>query len=480
MASNTVKCVNCNVVINELLAFLWNVLDVMDEESVHRLCTSSFSPEDITKSKKLLFESVPSAKKVPNRRKDGKKKMSKELDDIICLMKGTESELFPVFVAKDLHKIPPVSFDHVDATRILKDILRLQNQINAIEDKFVSVEQFDSLRKNVEDMKYASITNPSMVNVNRKRGAYKLQDSFSCDSGPIGLEYVPIITQAETHYEEEGRSVIDMQKPVANLKTSEGIDAAVPSARAVPRLADRGPSAPTKPLPSPPLEPPAPVCSPPAGSRPAAPVPLSGPACLPAHRPSQTQSHGSTLSLSLLPSGPPPPPAAAAAEPISLAECEPIEKQVITADTRSFASITKEKGEWRSPLFSEEWEKVQRKRLRNRFTGSKGIAVNSSDNNFKAADTRTPIYIYNVSTETTEGDIINYIQIKTSIKVEILKWKMKSHKNYSAFKIFVPKEKIDIFLCDTFWPQGVSFRRFFTFRQKMEPPIIEKTKNHLE
>lgn len=68
------KCASCDVVINELLAFLWNVLDFMDEESIHQLCTSSFSAEDITNAKKLLFESLPSVKKPPNRRKEGKKK----------------------------------------------------------------------------------------------------------------------------------------------------------------------------------------------------------------------------------------------------------------------------------------------------------------------------------------------------------------------------------------------------------------------
>lgn len=198
MTSTTVKCSSCNVVVNELLAFLWNVLDFMDEESIQQLCTTSFSSEDITKAKKLLFESMPSTKKVPNRRKDGKNKMCKELDDIICLMKSTCSDVFPVFVAKDLHKIPPVSFDHVDATRILKDILALQNRINALdlalEEKYVTVERFEALEQHIENMQQASLINhsPVEVNVNRRRGAYLLHDSFTMDSGPIGLQYQQI------------------------------------------------------------------------------------------------------------------------------------------------------------------------------------------------------------------------------------------------------------------------------------------------
>lgn len=105
MTSNTVKCVNCNIVINEVLAFLRNVLDFMDEESIHQLCTSSFSVKDIVEAKTLLFESIPSAKNMPLRRNKGKKRMSRDLDDMIALMKSADPGIFPIFVAKELHKL---------------------------------------------------------------------------------------------------------------------------------------------------------------------------------------------------------------------------------------------------------------------------------------------------------------------------------------------------------------------------------------
>lgn len=83
--SNIMKWVNCNVVINELLAFLTNVLDYMDEESIHQIVTSLFNVESITTAKSLLFDSVPNAGKVLRRRKEGKKRMSRDLDDMIGL-----------------------------------------------------------------------------------------------------------------------------------------------------------------------------------------------------------------------------------------------------------------------------------------------------------------------------------------------------------------------------------------------------------
>lgn len=59
MSSNVVKCPNCNMVINEVLAFICNKVDVMDEESISRICVSAFSENDILSAKNLLFDSLP-------------------------------------------------------------------------------------------------------------------------------------------------------------------------------------------------------------------------------------------------------------------------------------------------------------------------------------------------------------------------------------------------------------------------------------
>ncbi|KAF9419275.1 hypothetical protein HW555_004202 [Spodoptera exigua] len=57
MFSNIVKCNQCNLVVSELLAFIQNKIDVMNEESLVKLCMSSFSSEEIESAKSLLFES---------------------------------------------------------------------------------------------------------------------------------------------------------------------------------------------------------------------------------------------------------------------------------------------------------------------------------------------------------------------------------------------------------------------------------------
>ncbi|CAH0402326.1 unnamed protein product [Chilo suppressalis] len=63
--------------------------------------------------------------------------------------KGLDPDDVPTFVAKELHKLPPVTFDHVDVTRSLKDI--------------------NFLKANLADVVNKS---PEASNVNTRRGAH--------------------------------------------------------------------------------------------------------------------------------------------------------------------------------------------------------------------------------------------------------------------------------------------------------------------
>lgn len=181
MASKTVKCNNCNIVINEVLAFVQNKVDIMNEESLVQICTTAFTLEDIEIAKSLLFDSVKTGIRKVSRRND--KKTHRNLDDIISVFKQTDPELTPIFVAKDLQKLPPVTFDHVDVTKLLKDLLILQKDITVMKNNFVTVEQFNVIKNDLQDLKQASVVNTHNF-VNTKRGAYLLD---TCDSGPIGM-----------------------------------------------------------------------------------------------------------------------------------------------------------------------------------------------------------------------------------------------------------------------------------------------------
>lgn len=63
MSQNVVKCMSCNVVICELLAYVQNKINVMDEESIVKLCKSAYTVDEIVVAKNLLFESLPAVKR---------------------------------------------------------------------------------------------------------------------------------------------------------------------------------------------------------------------------------------------------------------------------------------------------------------------------------------------------------------------------------------------------------------------------------
>ncbi|XP_026315751.1 synaptic vesicle 2-related protein [Hyposmocoma kahamanoa] len=86
----------------------------------------------IYSGKMLLFKSLGKAEQMPFRRRD---EGVKSLPDIIKLLKETGPDNVPTFVAKELHKLPPVIIDHVDVTRLLKDITSLYSSLAELQCK---------------------------------------------------------------------------------------------------------------------------------------------------------------------------------------------------------------------------------------------------------------------------------------------------------------------------------------------------------
>lgn len=112
MALNNFKCNNCNIVISELLAFVQNKVNVMDGGSIIRLCNTAFNSEEIAAAKYLLFEFVQTSSCYLNR--NGRE--DQDMEDILFFIKKTDPKYLPVFVAKELQRLPPVTFDHLEAT----------------------------------------------------------------------------------------------------------------------------------------------------------------------------------------------------------------------------------------------------------------------------------------------------------------------------------------------------------------------------
>lgn len=172
MTSKVLKCSNSIIVVCEVLALIQNKLDVMNKEDLMHIYDTSFSTEDIEAAKNLLFDSISSKRNVAirkiTRKKDGKSKW--DLSDVIAVLKESDSDCVPIFVAKDLQKLPPVTFDHINATRLLKDILVLQTEVHIIKNSYVTSDLMEELRKDLTNLKQTSVVNNFPIeNINRKR-----------------------------------------------------------------------------------------------------------------------------------------------------------------------------------------------------------------------------------------------------------------------------------------------------------------------
>lgn len=102
------KCNVCNIVIDEMFSYIQNKISVSDEETLVRICTSSFTSEEIKISKTLLFESLPTSQRKIVRK--NKRKEERDLEDIINVLKTVDPDFVPLFVAHQLEKLPPILF----------------------------------------------------------------------------------------------------------------------------------------------------------------------------------------------------------------------------------------------------------------------------------------------------------------------------------------------------------------------------------
>ncbi|KAI5644509.1 hypothetical protein NE865_03398 [Phthorimaea operculella] len=429
----------------------------MDEDSMIRLCITAFKPEEVSDAKNLLFSSLKAKakRKKITRKKEGK--TQRDVEDIISLIKEVSPEDLPIFVARDLHKLPPVTFDHLDATRLLRDLITLKNEIETIKDTYVPIEQHTQLKNEVVNLQRTSIVNNfHHVDdhhdrfVNKNRGVRNVMDScdlYNCDSGPFGIIHITQKSQQKS---------VDCDQPSEVNTNSTLIDEKLTQQDQAHRMQ---PSLSHSLAVSP-------------GSKPSitdAPIVTS-----------QDQTHRKQSSLShSLPASPGCPPSISDA-PITRRVEAPTTVSVNKQDTSNdkTGKMTNDGPQANDQLFhmqiktsdirknEEEWKTVQRKRYRNRFIGEKGTCTETAGSFKAASSSKLPFFINNVHKDTCENDIVSYVRNRIGVTVTLCKIKSKQPKEYNSYKMFIPKDKLDLFLDCNLWPDGITFRRFVEFRER--------------
>lgn len=408
---NTLKCSQCNIVIDELLAYVQNKISVIDEETLKRICVSAFTSSEISKSKCLLFESLPPVQRKILRK--GSKKEERDLDDIISVFKSVDPDIIPVFVARVLEKLPPILFDHLDCTKLLKDLTKLSSEIADIKATYITVQQFEELRSDIRNLKYASLP-PSSVNlstgyVNIKRGAWNMS------SGPVGLT-LDHNSSAEEHENLQGLqlqnnecNVLDVNKDNCALECTPQSQSMHENETSTPPVTTEAESA---------IDAVAP------------PIQLV------------SYERGGMPSTEM--------------SPISVNPGDTIQK-IVTINSQP-QTANESKNAWRTV-------NRRQKKPKYRYLGEKGKAETSTSS-FKAAEKMTPIFITNVHNDTVESDIVDYIKSKTQVTVSLEKINTKKILNHKAYKFFVPETKVTEFLDENIWPDGIIFRRFVHYKNR--------------
>lgn len=139
------------IIINEFLTFLQNKIDTLDELTIVQICASNVTDPEVESGKNTLFTSISDDVRCITRK--GEDKSKKNIKDCIKLLKETDPDNQPCFVARDLNRLPPVTFDHVDVTRLLKDLTFLKTEIQTLRLDSVSKDEISKLHGEMKQLR---------------------------------------------------------------------------------------------------------------------------------------------------------------------------------------------------------------------------------------------------------------------------------------------------------------------------------------
>lgn len=124
-------------IINEMLCFVTNKFNVLDPNFLIKLCKEKYKPKEIEKAKQLVFdlltsEDDPTKFKKRNHSKTSDDKPTKDINDIFQLLQEKGTKQWPQFVALDLSKLPPISFDSMDVSVLLTTLQRVYADVEML------------------------------------------------------------------------------------------------------------------------------------------------------------------------------------------------------------------------------------------------------------------------------------------------------------------------------------------------------------
>ncbi|KAI5640819.1 hypothetical protein NE865_06927 [Phthorimaea operculella] len=399
--SNTNKV----IIIDEFLTFVQNKIDVLDELSITQICATNFTESDIETSKTTLFQAVPDGGRCMLRK--GEDKTKKNIKDVIKLFKEVDPNLQPTFVAKNLNRLPPVSFDHVDVTRLLKDVTMLKTELLTLRSDSVSKGELAGLEN-----KMSAEFNELRITLSSKCSMPSmLQDSTNLDNNSQTPKNQKQIKKRKLN---NVKSNTDKGKPTDRTQQQESpASVHTPSYRDI-ILND-----------SQPLH------------------------TSPVHQLRAREREGRNLTK---PAPPPPPrrqpPASAhSASAPNAAKAPPPPLPLSNKDDEHGYQLV-----------------VRKKRKRN----SNMCGTAQSTSKMGAADMLSYVYVSRLRKDICEEDIKSYITDKGLVCLTVSKLQQTYETNFVSYKVTVLTRELDSLLNSEFWPVGVKYRMYRERARKVD------------
>ena len=119
-----------NIYINELLCFVSNKMNILATKDIIRLCLTTYNETEIEFARSIVYDNCVeiSQLRLPNQRKNPGKS-EKNMQDILRLFEETPTEKMPTFVAVNLSKLPPITYDNIDVSALLNAIQQTQTEV---------------------------------------------------------------------------------------------------------------------------------------------------------------------------------------------------------------------------------------------------------------------------------------------------------------------------------------------------------------
>ena len=120
---------NPGMVMNELLCFCFNMLDCMAQSLLQKICVEFYNDAaiDAAREEVMKHNEDESLRNRLLRKRKGTAKKSSSMKDILDTVRSNDSSVFPVYVARSLGNMPPVTKNCVNMTSMMVELGQLRS-----------------------------------------------------------------------------------------------------------------------------------------------------------------------------------------------------------------------------------------------------------------------------------------------------------------------------------------------------------------